>query len=351
MISKKEHGQNADGKTVYLYTLTNAAGMTVSVMTHGAALVNLFVKDRNGNPADVTLGYDSIDGYLVKSAYFGAVCGRFGNRIANGRFTLDGKEYQLNINRPPYHLHGGLRGFDKVLWTAAEIKDSDSPSIQLTYFSPDGDENYPGSLTASITYTLHADNSLELAYSATTDRRTIINLTNHAYFNLRGHGEGTILDHELQINADRYIPIDDALIPTGKILPVQGTPHDFRKSKPIGRDIEADFDQLRFGAGYDQTWVINKKKNEMTLCGKVYEPRSGRTMTVSTTEPGLHFYSGNFLDGSIIGKQGKPYLYRSAICLETQHYPDSPNQPGFPSVVLSPGETFTSRTVYAFGCE
>ncbi len=352
MISKREYGQNADGKAVDLYTLTNAAGITVSVMTHGAALVHIFTPDRNGTMADVSLGYDSMDGYKVKSAYFGGTLGQFANRINGGKFILDGKEIQLAVNRPPNHLHGGTRGFDKRLWIVEKTVDGDNPSIRLSYICADGEEGYPGNVSVSVTYTLHADNGLELSYSATTDKKTIINLSNHVYFNLNGNGDGTILDHELQMNADRYVRVDETLIPTGEIVPVKGTPLDFRTTTRIGDRVEADFDQIVNAGGIDQTFVVNRKtEGELVLASIVRAPESGRVLKTYTTEPGAHFYSGNYLDGSIMGKGGKQYNYRAAFCMETQHYPDSPNHPNFPSVVLSPGETFTSRTVYAFGCE
>ena len=352
MISKREYGQNADGKAVDLYTLTNAAGMTVSVMTHGAALVHIFTPDRNGNMADVSLGYDSMDGYKVKSAYFGGTLGQFANRINAGKFILDGKEIQLEVNRPPNHLHGGTRGFDKRLWTVEKTVDGDSPSIRLSYVCADGEEGYPGNVSVSVTYTLNADNGLELAYSATTDKKTIINLSNHVYFNLNGNGVGTILDHELQMNADSFVRVGKTLIPTGEIVPVKGTPIDFRTMTRVGDRIETDFDQIVNAGGIDQTFVINRKtEGELVLASIVRAPESGRVLKTYTTEPGAHFYSGNYLDGSIVGKGGKPYNHRSAFCMETQHYPDSPNHPNFPSVVLLPGKTFTSRTVYAFGCE
>jgi aldose 1-epimerase len=352
MIEKREYGLDFDGKTVELYTLTNASGMAASIMTHGAALVHLFVKDRDGNLADVSLGYDNMDGYKVKSAYFGGTLGQFANRINGGKFTLDGKEIQLEVNRPPNHLHGGTRGFDKRLWTVEETIDSDSPSIRLSYLCADGEEGYPGNVAVSVTYTLHADNRLELAYSAETDQKTIINLSNHVYFNLNGNGVGTILDHELEVNAERYVRVDGTLIPTGEIAAVENTPLDFRKMKRVGNEVEADFDQIVAAGGIDQTFVVNREiEGELVLASIVRAPESGRVLKTYTTEPGVHFYSGNFLDGSIVGKGGVPYNHRTAFCMETQHYPDSPNHPDFPSVVLSPGETFISRTIYKFETE
>lgn len=349
MIEKKEYGNDFDGQTVLLYTLTNAAGMSVSVMTHGAALVHILTKDRDGNLADVSLGYDNMDGYKFKSAYFGGSLGQFANRINGGKFTLDGEEIQLVVNRPPNHLHGGERGFDKRLWNVEETVDGDSPSIRLSYVCADGEEGYPGNVSVEVTYTLQADNGLELSYKASTDKKTIINLSNHVYFNLNGNGVGTILDHELQINADRYVRGDDTLIPTGEIAPVEGTPLDFRTAKRVGDEVEADFDQIKNAGGIDHSFVINREtEGELVLAATISAPESGRVLKTFTTEPAAHFYSGNFLDGSIIGKGGKAYNHRTAFCMETQHYPDSPNHDNFPSVVLNPGDVFTSRTLYKF---
>jgi aldose 1-epimerase len=352
MIEKREYGEDFDGQTVLLYTLTNAAGMSASVMTNGAALVHVKTKDRNGNFADVSLGYDDMEGYKVKSAYFGGTLGQFANRINGGKFTLDGKEIQLEVNRPPNHLHGGTRGFDKRLWTVEETVDGDSPSIRLSYLCADGEEGYPGNVSVEVTYTLHADNGLELAYKAETDQKTIINLSNHVYFNLNGNGVGTILDHELEMNADHYVRVDDTLIPTGEIAPVEGTPLDFRTMKRVGNDVEADFDQIVAAGGIDQSFVINREtEGELVLASTIRAPESGRVLKTFTTEPAAHFYTGNFLDGSIIGKGGKPYNHRTAFCMETQHYPDSPNNKGFPNVVLSPSDVYISRTIYKFETE
>ena len=349
MIEKRTYGKDSDGNPVDLYTLTNATGMSVSVMTHGAALVHSFTRDRNGAVADVSLGYDDMEGYKVKSAYFGGTLGQFANRIRNGRFKLDGNEIQLAVNRPPNHLHGGVRGFDKRLWTVTETRDGDNPSICLSYVCADGEEGYPGNVSVSVTYTLHADNAIELAYSATTDKKTIINLSNHVYFNLNGEGAGTILDHELEMNAEQYVRVDETLIPTGEIVSVEGTPLDFRTMTRIGDRVDSDFDQISYAGGIDQSFVVeHEKEGDLSLAATLRAPESGRVLKVFTTEPAAHFYSGNFLDGSIRGKGGKPYHYRTAFCLETQHYPDSPNHNNFPSTILLPGDVFTSKTQYRF---
>ncbi|MBT8042793.1 MAG: galactose mutarotase [Pontiella sp.] len=349
MIEKREYGTDFDGKTVDLYTLTNAVGMSASIMTHGAAIVHVNTKDRDGNVADVSLGYDDMAGYKVKSAYFGGTLGQFANRIAEGKFTLDGEEIQVTVNRPPTHLHGGERGFDKRLWTVEETIDGDSPSIRLSYLCADGEEGYPGNVSVSVTYTLHADNGLELAYSATTDKKTIINLSNHVYFNLNGNGVGTILDHELQVNAENYVRVGETLIPTGEIASVEGTPLDFRSMKRVGDVVDADFDQIKNAGGVDQSFVVGREtEGELVLASTIRAPENGRVLKTYTTEPAVHFYSGNFLDGSIVGKGGVPYTHRTAFCMETQHYPDSPNHANFPSTVLLPGDVFSSRTIYKF---
>jgi len=337
-----------DGKPVFLYSLSNGKGMEARITNYGGIVVALVVPDRANKPGDVVLGYDSLSSYLKATPYFGAIVGRYGNRIGRARFTLDGKEYTLNANDGVNSLHGGRRGFDKVVWDPDESAPQTAPVLKLRYVSPDGEEGYPGTLTATVTYTLTDSNELRIDYSATTDKPTVLNLTHHSYFNLAGAGSGDILSHELMLNADRFTPIDSGLIPTGEIRLVEGTPMDFRTATPIGARINAKDDQLRWGRGYDHNWVLVKTGSEMTLAASVYEKTSGRAMDVWTTQPGIQFYSGNFLDGSNVGKGGKVYAYRTGFCLETQHFPDSPNKPQFPSTVLRPGETFTSTTIYKF---
>ncbi|MCO8120264.1 galactose mutarotase [Stieleria sp. TO1_6] len=335
---------------IQFYTLKNKQGMTVRITNYGAIITSIMVPDRDGKLADVALGYNDIASYTnaVDKPYFGAVVGRYGNRIAKGKFTIDGETYTLATNNGPNSLHGGIIGFDKVIWDASV--DDDANAVTLTYLAKDGEEGYPGNLKCSVTYRLTDDNAIEIQYTATTDKATPINLTQHTYFNLKGEGQGTILDHELMLNADRYTPVDETLIPTGKTPAVQGTPFDFTTAKPIGRDIEADNEQLRFGGGFDHNWVLDKagRTGDMTVAATVYEPTSGRVMEVSTTEPGIQFYCGNFLDGRLIGKSGKPYLHRGGFCLETQHYPDSPNQPTFPSTILKPGDQYNTKTTFKF---
>jgi aldose 1-epimerase len=339
----------SDFDEIQLFTLKNSKGMEVKVTNFGAIITSIKVPDRNGQFADVTLGYDDVAEYInaVDKPYFGAVVGRYGNRIAKGKFTIDGKEYSLPINNDPNSLHGGIIGFDKVVWDAETVGDN---GVKLTYLAKDMEQGYPGNLTATVTYTLTDDNEIVVDYHATTDKATPVNLTQHAYFNLKGEGEGAILDHELVINADRYTPVDETLIPTGELAPVAGTPFDFRQAKTIGRDIEQAHEQLKFGGGYDHNWVLNREKGdgELELAATLYEPKSGRMLEVLTTEPGVQFYCGNFLTGVLKGKSGKPYVHRGGLCLETQHYPDSPNQPNFPDTILKPGETYESKTVFKF---
>ena len=344
-------GQVADFDSIKLYTLANDAGMTVTVTNYGAILTSIVVPDRDGNPADVALGYDRVEGYInaVDKPYFGAVVGRYGNRIAGGTFTLDGETYELLKNNGPNALHGGAIGFDKVVWTVEDY-DEAGRSITLSYLAKDGEEGYPGNLNVSVTYTLADTNELTIDYEATTDAATPVNVTQHTYFNLKGEGAGTILGHELKLAADRYTPVDETLIPTGELAPVKGTPFDFTTAKPIGRDIGAEDEQLAFGGGYDHNFVLaDAPRDEPAVAAVVYEPTTGRTLTVATTEPGLQFYSGNFLDGRLTGKSGRPYVHRGGFCLETQHFPDSPNRPDFPSTILRPGETLRSRTILRFG--
>lgn len=351
-VRVEPYGVTPDGREVSLYTLTNAHGMEVKITNYGAIVQSLKTPDRNGALADVVLGFDTLDGYLGKHPYFGAIVGRYGNRIAKGKFALDGQEYTLAVNNGPNALHGGLKGFDKQVWTATAFEDDDAAGLKLHLVSPDGDEGYPGELTVTVTYMLTNENALEIHYEATTDAPTVLNLTNHSYFNLDGAGNGDILDHSVTINADRFTPVDETLIPTGELRPVEGTPFDFRTAKPLGQDIGADEEQIKFGGGYDHNFVLNKTAaGAMTLAARVHAPESGRVMEVHTTEPGLQFYSGNFLDGTDVGKGGVAYAHRFGFCMETQHFPDSPNQPAFPSTVLRPGENYDTTTVYKFSVE
>ncbi|NLS97353.1 MAG: galactose mutarotase [Planctomycetaceae bacterium] len=347
-IAREPFGHTADGKAVDLYTLTNANGMEVAVTTYGGIVVKLTAPDRQDNYADVVLGFDKLEGYLAGHPYFGAIVGRYGNRIAKGKFTLDGKQYTLATNNGENALHGGLVGFDKKVWRARGALTREGMTLTLNCVSADGEEGYPGKLEVKVVYTLTNDDELKIDYTATTDKATPINLTNHSYFNLAGQGTGDILGHELTIDADRFTPVDAGLIPTGELRPVEGTPFDFRKGTAIGARIEADDEQLKFGGGYDHNFVLNKKGNDLTLAASVYEPKTGRVMEVYTTEPGVQFYCGNFLDGSNVGKGGKVYNFRNGMCLETQHFPNSPNQPDFPSTILRPGEEYRTTTVYKF---
>jgi aldose 1-epimerase len=337
----------ADGKPIDLYTLTNSHGMRVAIANYGGVVVSIVVPDREGKPGDVVLGFDNLEGYLGKQPYFGALIGRYANRIGNARFKLDGVEYKLPANDGPNSLHGGTQGFDKRVWTAREIS-GQHPALQLTYLSPDGEEGYPGKLHVKVVYSLSEDNALRIEYTATTDKHTVVNLTNHSYFNLAGQVNGDILKHEMMINADRFTPIDSTLIPTGELRKVAGTPFDFRKPTPLGARIDADDEQIRFGKGYDHNFVLNRAGHGLSLAARVTDPESGRVLEVLTTQPGTQLYTGNFLDGSIHGKGGKAYARRSAFCLETQHFPDSPNKPSFPSTELKPGETYRETTVYRF---
>jgi len=344
-VTRAPFGTAPGGEAVELLTLTNTHGMTVRVMTYGGIIISLKVPDKNGVPGDVVLGYDSLADYLRASPYFGAIVGRYGNRIAKGRFTLGGTEYRLATNNGPNHLHGGVRGFDKVVWHAEPFHDASGVGVHLRYISPDGEEGYPGALRAKVTYTER--NELRLDYQATTDRATPVNLTQHSYFNLAGSGD--ILGHELTLMADRYTPVDSTLIPTGALAPVAGTPFDFREPHRIGERIGEASEQLRYGGGYDHNWVLTRPDTGLALAARLTDSVSGRTLEIRTTEPGIQFYSGNFLDGSITGKGGRVYRHRTGLCLETQHFPDSPNHPAFPSTILEPGQVYRSRTVWTFG--
>jgi aldose 1-epimerase len=343
-VLKKNFGKTGDGQPVDLYTLTNAGGAEVAIMNYGGVVVSLKVPDRAGAAADVVFGFDTFEPYLTPPPYFGAIIGRYGNRIARGRFKLNGVEYKLAVNNGQNALHGGIRGFDKVLWTVKE----NGPALELSYLSKDGEEGYPGNLQAAVTYSWNDANELKIDYAATTDKDTVVNLTNHSYFNLAGQGEGDILGHLVMIDADRFTPVDAGLIPTGELKPVEGTPFDFRKSTVIGARIDTPDQQLKFGKGYDHNFVLNHSSATPTLAARVTEPRTGRAMEVLTTEPGLQFYTGNFLDGTIKGKGGKTYVHRGAFCMETQHFPDSPNQPNFPSTVLKAGQKYQTTTIYRF---
>lgn len=347
-VQKQDFGMTADGEAVKLYTLTNSNGLKAKIMTYGGIVVSLEVPDRNGKLADVVLGYETLDGYVRNNPYFGAIVGRYANRIANAEFTLDGTTYKLAKNNGNNHLHGGIKGFDKVVWFAASFKEEDAVGLKLTYLSKDGEEGYPGNLICSVTYTLTNDNELKISFDALMDKPTVVNLSHHSYFNLAGQGNGDILDHRLMINADTFTPVDAGLIPTGELRSVKGTPMDFTKPTAIGARINEDDRQIKYGGGYDHNWVLNKTDDELALAVRVYEPSSGRVMEVYTTEPGVQFYAGNFLDGSITGKDNKIYKHRYGFCLEPQHFPDSPNKPNFPSVVLRPDQRYTHITVYKF---
>jgi aldose 1-epimerase len=346
-VTKAPFG-TADGQSVDLYTLRNAHGVEARITNYGGILVSLKVPDRNGKFDDVVLGFNDLDTYLKGHPYFGALIGRYGNRIAKGRFTLNGVEYKLAVNNGENTLHGGIKGFDKVVWTGKEMKSKAGPAVVLTYLSKDGEEGYPGNLNVRVVYTLTNKNELKIEYSATTDKDTVTNLTHHSYFNLAGEGNGDILSHSVTINADRFVPTDAGSIPTGELRKVSGTPFDFLTAHAIGERINQDEEQLKLGNGYDHTWIINGRPGTLRLAGTAYEATSGRTMQVWTTEPGMQFYTGNFLDGTLTGKSGKIYQRRFGFCFETQHYPDSPNQPSFPTTTLRKGATYKSTTIYRF---
>jgi aldose 1-epimerase len=331
-----------------MFTLKNAHGLEVRAISYGATIVSLRVPDREGRLDDVVLGHDDLDGYLKSSPYFGCVVGRYGNRIAGGRFALDGRSYQLATNDGPNHLHGGKQGFDKKVWDAEPFQRDDAAGVVFSLVSPDGDEGYPGNLKVRVTCTLNDRDELAFDYLATTDQPTPVNLTQHSYFNLAGHGSGDVLGHELTIFASRFTPVDATLIPTGVLAPVEGTPFDFRRPTPIGARIAEDHEQLRYGRGYDHNWVLDRQGDGPVHAARLADPKSGRVMDVHTTEPGIQFYAGNFLDGTITGKAGQVYRHRGGLCLETQHFPDSPNKPSFPPVVLKPGQTYATTTVYRF---
>ena len=346
-ISQQPFGQ-ADSQQVQLYTLRNAQGMTVKISTYGGIITEWTAPDKNGTYEDVVLGFPALADYQQDSPYFGALVGRYGNRIGRGRFTLNGRAYRLATNNGANHLHGGLKGFDKQVWAAEQIGTDSTTGLILRYTSPDGEEGYPGRLTTEVTYTLGNDNALRIDYRATTDKPTVVNLTNHTYFNLSGNARRNVLDQLVQLKASRFVPIDNGLIPTGKLDSVGGTPFDFRSLKPIGQEIDAQHEQLRRGKGYDHCWVFDRSGPGLELLGRAEDPASGRVLELLTTEPAVQFYSGNFLDGKLTGKGNVQYEQRYGFCLETQHYPDSPNRPAFPSTVLEPGQTYQSTTVYRF---
>jgi aldose 1-epimerase len=352
-VERSDFGVTPEDDSVDLYTLANGNGVTLEVTNYGGIITSLRVPDRDGNLEDVVLGFDSLsaytsEAYRAANPYFGALIGRYGNRIAGGEFTLGGETYMLATNDGPNHLHGGEEGFDQVVWDAESFRRGDSVGVVLTHTSPDGHGGYPGRLDVEVTYTLTPDNALAVDYQATTTKATPVNLTQHSYFNLDGHGDGSILDHELTINAEQFTPVDSTLIPTGELWPVEGTPLDFTEPTPIGARIDADHRQIEYGGGYDHNFVLAETDADtLRLAARLYEPDTGRLLTVRTTEPGLQFYSGNFLDGSFTGK-GETYGRREGLALETQHFPNSPNEPAFPSTILRPGEEHTSRTVYEF---
>jgi len=346
-------GKTGDGRPVDLFTLTNSNGMEVRAMTYGGIIVSIRVPDKNGKIADVVLGHEKLEGYLPNPPYLGAIVGRYANRIANGAFTLDGAKYTLPKNDGPNTLHGGLSGFNQKVWEGKEFKNAKGVGVAFTYLSKDGEEGFPGNLKAKVSYTLTNENQLILDYEATSDKATPINLSQHSYFNLAGEGNDDILNHEIRLNADRFTPVDKTLIPTGELRAVQGTPLDFNKPTAIGARIDDPYEQLLLGHGYDHNFVLNRANEDggLTLAARVHEPTGGRVLEVSTTEPAVQFYSGNFLDGTIVGKNGHVYKKRYGFCLETQHYPDSPNHPDFPSTILKPGKTFHSETIFKFSTE
>jgi len=348
-VLEKDFGTR-DGRSIILYTLTNSHGVEVRAMNYGGIILSLRVPDRKGQLADIVLGHEKAEGYMPNPPYLGAIVGRYANRIANGRFTLDGKAYTLPKNDGPNTLHGGLtRTFDKVVWDGEAQKGKNA--VAFSYLSKDGEEGFPGNLRVKVTYTLTDSNELVIDYDATTDKATAINVSQHSYFNLKGEGNGDILDHEIMINADKFTPVDKNLIPTGELRAVKGTPFDFTTSTKIGARIEDQYEQMVLGHGYDHNFVLNRKGAGLSLAARVYEPTTGRVLEVSTTQPAVQFYTGNFLDGSVTGKEGHVYKRRYGFCLETQHYPDSPNHPDFPSAVLKPGEKFHQTTVFKFSAK
>lgn len=349
LIPAENFQTEMDGKPVDLYSLKNNNEMVVQISNYGGKVVNLWAPDRDGNFDDLVLGFDNIESYEnTGEIYFGSLIGRYGNRIANGQFTIGEETYQLAQNNGENGLHGGIKGFNNVVWDAAQ---PDNQTLELTYHSPDGEEGYPGNLDVKVQYKLTNNNELKIEYWATTDKATPVNLTHHSFFNLKGAGQGNVNEHLVQINADKYTPVDAGLIPTGELAPVEATPMDFRTATTIGARINNDFEQLKLGNGYDHNYVLNPADEGLNFAAKVLEPETGRTMEVHTNEPGIQFYTGNFLNGNEVGKEGVPYEFRSAFCLETQHFPDSPNKPEFPTTILQPGEEYYSICVYKFGVE
>src|SRR6266478_9326028 len=347
-VTKESFGKTSDGQGVDIYTLTNRHGVEAKITNYGGIVTSLKVPDRNGKLDDVVLGFDNLDAYLKGHPYFGAIIGRYGNRIAKGRFTLHGVEYKLAVNNGENHLHGGIKGFDKVVWNAKPRTVANGAARELTYLSKDGEEGYPGNLSVKVVYTLTNANALKIDYSATTDKDTVVNLTHHSYFNLAGQGNGDILNHRLFVNAARFTPTEAGSIPTGELRSVRGTPFDFTRATTIGARINQDYEQLRLGKGYDHNFVLNGKIGTLRRVARVSESTSGRVMEVWTTEPGMQLYTGNFLDGTLTGKDGKLYQQRYGFCLETQHYPDSPNKPKFPTTVLRKGGRYHTITIYEF---
>lgn len=345
-LTRKPFGQLPDGTVIELFTLRNAAGTEARITNYGGIVTHLLMPDRQGRLGDVVLGYDALEGYLRNNPYFGCLVGRFGNRIGAARFSLEGKTYELAKNDGPNTLHGGVKGFDKVVWLARPLESKCGPALELRYLSPDGEEGYPGNLSVTAVYTLTDNNALQLDFTATTDQTTVLNLTHHSYFNLAGGGD--ILSHEVLIPATHFTPVNSTLIPTGELRPLQGSPLDFSTPRPIGARIDAADEQLQLGRGYDHNYVLNNPNARLVLAARVFEPATGRVMEVETTEPATQFYSGNFLDGSITGKGGQVYHRRTGFCIEPQHFPDSPNQPTFPSTVLRPGATYKSTISYKF---
>lgn len=348
-ISEKKFGTTKDGLPVSIFELTNASGMIVKIIDYGATVTSILVPDRNGEIGDVVFGHDDMLGYEEENDYFGCVVGRYANRIAKGKFIIDGLEYQLALNNGPNTLHGGWIGFDKKVWKSSTFKTADSVGVVMTYLSVDGEEGYPGNLNCQVTYSLNNRNELFMSYEGLTDAPTVVNLCNHTYFNLKDGGASSILDHEMQLMASTYTPVDSTLIPTGQLPSVEGTPFDFRSPVAIGARIDKEHQQLIYGLGYDHNFVLDKKEGELSIAARVHEPGSGRVLEIFTTEPGIQFYSGNFLKGNFTGKNDITYQHRSGFALETQHFPDSPNQPDFPSVLLNPGEKYKSISIFKFG--